>query len=66
MILTTNSIYVPFQLMRLMDIALERNIMIDCVGVRAKERIPEGKHSMYLQEIKATVDAIHGLGWEKL
>ena len=52
--------------MRLMDIALERNIMIDCVGVRAKERIPEGKHSMYLQEIKATVDAIHGLGWEKL
>ena len=63
-ILTTNSIYVPFQLMRLMDMALERNIMIDCVGVRAKERIPEGKHSIYLQEIKATVDAIHGLAWE--
>ncbi|MBQ9179663.1 MAG: hypothetical protein IJ132_02550 [Firmicutes bacterium] len=60
-ILTTNSIYVPFQLMKLMDIALEKDLLIDCVGVRAKEHVPEGKHSMYLQEIKATVDAIHGL-----
>ena len=60
-ILTTNSIYVPFQLMKLMDIALEKDLLIDCVGVRAKEHVPPGKHSMYLQEIKAGLDAIHGL-----
>ena len=60
-ILTTNSIYVPFQLMKLVDVALEKDLMLDCVGVRAKEHVPPGKHSMYLQEIKATVDAIHGL-----
>ena len=59
-ILTTNSIYVPFQLMKLVDVALEKDLMLDCVGVRAKEHVPPGKHSMYLQEIKATVDAIHG------
>lgn len=58
-IFTTNSIYVPFQMMRLMDIALDKNIMIDCVGVKAKPRVPKGKHLLYLQEIKATVDAMH-------
>lgn len=61
-ILTTNCVYVPFQLMKLMKTALERNIRIDCVGVRAKDCIPSGKHARYLQEIKATIDAIHELG----
>lgn len=58
-ILTTNSIYVPAQFMKLMKTALDRELVIDCVGVQCRERVPEGKLSMYLQEIKATVDAIH-------
>ena len=61
-IFTTNSVYVPFQLMKLMNVALERNIRIDCVGVRVKDHIPPGKHARYLQEIKATIDAIYDLG----
>lgn len=60
-ILTTNCIYVPFQTMAIMQIALERNIMIDCVGAEGHAVIPEGKSSSYLQEIKATVDAIYNI-----
>lgn len=60
-ILTTNCVYVPFQMMKLMKVALEKNIRIDCVGVKAKECIPSGKHARYLQEIKAAIDAIHDL-----
>lgn len=60
-ILTTNCIYVPFQTMAIMKIALERNIMIDCLGTEGMTSIPEGKTSSYLQEIKATVDAIYNI-----
>jgi len=60
-ILTTNCIYVPFQTMAIMKIALEKNIMIDCVGAEAQTTIPEGKSSRYLQEIKAAVDAIYNM-----
>ncbi|MBQ3281506.1 MAG: hypothetical protein IJH41_03760 [Eubacterium sp.] len=60
-ILTTNCVYVPYQLMKLMKIAIEKDLMIDCVGVKAKDHIPEGKHDRYLQEIKATIDAIYDI-----
>lgn len=60
-IFTTSCLYVPFQLMKLMKAALERDLMIDCVCAEAREHIAPGDHSRYLQEIKATVDAICGL-----
>lgn len=47
--------------MKLMTVALEKNLMIDCVGSERRDHIPSGEHSKYLQELKATVDAIHSL-----
>lgn len=58
-LLVTSGIYVPFQLMKFIPIALERNIYVDCVGLNnAKAGVAFSKPSNYCQEIKAAINAI--------
>ena len=58
-LLITSCIYVPFQLMKFMELAIKKNIQVDCIGV---DLSIGGKSSLqavnYLQEIKGTIDAI--------
>ena len=61
-ILVTSNIYVPFQLLKFMPISLEKNILVECVGNSSD--IPYSQFSQpsnYLQEIKATINAIKNL-----
>ena len=59
LLLVTSCIYVPFQFLKFMDIAIESNIYIDCVGVpNNNEGVQFSKVSNYLQEVKATINAI--------
>lgn len=58
-LLTTNCIYQPFQLLRFIMLGLEHDFEVDCIGVGAKiDGTAFSKPSNYLQEIKATIDAI--------
>lgn len=61
-LLVTSCIYVPFQLMKFIPISLEKNIMVDCVGV---SKDMQGSQFIlpanYLQEVKGTVNAIKKL-----
>ena len=59
LLLVTSCIYVPFQLLKFVPISIERDIVVDCVGVPATVRGSQfSKPSNYLQEIKGTVNAI--------
>lgn len=62
LLLVTSCIYVPFQLLKFMDLALEGEFEVDCIGVDM-ELAGNGFSSPgnYLQEIKATVDAMYQL-----
>ena len=59
-LLVSSNIYVPFHLMKFMEIAIENDLEVDCVGV---SRDLAGDISLnpisYLQEIKSTVNAIY-------
>ena len=59
MLLVTSCIYVPFQFLKFMSIALDKDLYIDCVGVSSSQPgVQFSKTSNYLQETKATIDAM--------
>ena len=61
-LLITSSIYVPFQLMKFTDLALERGFYVDCIGNRSYDHSPSVLNvASYLQELKATINAINAL-----
>lgn len=65
LLLVTSSIYVPFQLLKFIDLAVEFDLEVDCIGTDSvNERSKFSRPSNYLQEIKSTVDAIHSL-WNR-
>ncbi len=58
-LLVTSGIYAPFQLLKFMPIALEKNIYVDCVGLNNKRPGSAfNKPANYCQEIKSTINAI--------
>lgn len=58
-LLTTSCIYQPFQLLRFIMLGLEHDFEVDCIGVGANiDGTSFSKPSNYLQEIKATIDAV--------
>lgn len=62
LLLVTSSIYVPFQLLRFMPYAIDQGFYVDCVG--CDPSLPSSSFSQpsnYLQEIKATVNAMADL-----
>ena len=59
-LLVTSCIYVPFQFLKFMKLALEKELIIDCVGTPYNGN-NFLKTSNYLQEIKATINAIKSL-----
>lgn len=59
-LLVTSCIYVPFQFLKFMEIAIEKELVIDCVGTPYNSNNVL-KPSNYLQEIKATINAIKSL-----
>lgn len=61
-LLVTSGIYVPFQLLKFMPIALEKNLYVDCVGLNNNQPGSSfNKPANYCQEIKATINAIKTL-----
>lgn len=61
LLLITSCIYVPFQSLRFMDLAIENGFEVDCLGSDILDNFSLRKPGNYLQEIKSTVDAIYGL-----
>ena len=62
LLLITSSIYVPFQLLKFMGLALECAIDVDCICADSVMKdLQLSKPSNYLQEIKSTIDAIYSL-----
>ena len=59
-LLVTSCIYVPYQLCRFQELALEGDFTVDCIGVSDDllQGSPRSGAASYLQETKATVDAI--------
>lgn len=61
-LLVTSCIYVPFQFLKFMQMALEKDIYVDCIGVPpAVSGAQFSLVSNYLQEIKGTVNAMKTL-----
>lgn len=61
-LLVTSPVYAPFQLMKFTDLALERGFYVDCIGNRSYGNSPTVLNAAsYLQELKATINAIHAL-----
>lgn len=61
-LLITSPIYVPFQLMKFTDLALERGFYVDCIGNKSYDHSPKVLNTAsYLQELKATINAINVL-----
>lgn len=63
LLLVTSCIYVPFQLLKFMDLAIERGFYVDCIGVpnSDKEGTAFSQMSNYCQETKAAINAIYSL-----
>jgi len=61
LLLVTSCIYVPFQLLKFMMLAIENGFEVDCIGADPIDGYTLSKTSNYLQEIKGTVDAIYEL-----
>lgn len=61
--LVTSEIYVPFQQLKFIELALENNLFVDCVGVPQNDTdgIQFSKVCNYLQETKATINAMKHL-----
>lgn len=58
-LLITSCIYVPFQLMKFTELALEKGIYVDCIGNKNQLGISSVLNTAsYLQELKATINAI--------
>ena len=61
-LLTTSCIYVPFQLLKFMELAIETGAIVDCIGVNTSiSQSSLVKPIHYLQEIKSTINAIYTL-----
>lgn len=61
-LLVTTSIYVPFQLMKFTDLAMEGGFYVDCIGNRSYKHSPQVLNTAsYLQELKAAINAIYVL-----
>ena len=61
-LLVTSAIYVPFQLLKFMPIALKENIMVDCIGVDSTQAGTQFNQPVnYLQELKGAVNAVKTL-----
>lgn len=66
-LLVTSCIYVPFQFLKFMSLAIKNNIYIDCIGAESSRTgVQFSKASNYLQETKATINAIKSLSDEFL
>ncbi len=61
LLLITSCIYVPFQSLRFMDMAIDNGFEADCLGSDILDNFSLRKPSNYLQEIKGTVDAVYVL-----
>ena len=61
--MVTSCIYVPFQLLRFMDLAIEKGFYVDCVGMLNddKKGTAFSHISNYCQETKAAINAIKTL-----
>lgn len=59
-LLVTSCIYVPYQLCRFQELALKGGFTADCIGVSDDllQGSPRSGAASYLQEVKATVDAM--------
>ncbi len=59
-LLITSCIYVPFQVLRFMDLAIEKGFYVDCIGMKNDDNkgVAFCNISNYCQEIKATINAI--------
>ena len=58
-LLVTSQIYVPYQLLKFVDLAIEGNFNVECVGYSMAEKEALAKPSNFLQELKGTVNAIN-------
>lgn len=60
LLLVTSCIYVPFQLLKFMDLAIEKGFYVDCVGMPNddKKGTAFSQISNYCQETRATINAI--------
>lgn len=58
LLLVTSQIYVPYQWLKFIDLALEGAFHVECVGYSMCEKEALAKPSNFLQEIKGTVNAI--------
>ena len=65
-LLVTSQIYVPYQLLKFVDLALEGEFNVECVGYRMDEKGMLSKTSNFLQEVKGTINAINMLVQEKM
>lgn len=67
LLLVTSSIYVPFQFLKFMSLAINNDLYIDCVGVVANfAGVQFSKTSNFLQETKATINVMKALSDEFL
>lgn len=61
-LLVTSCIYVPYQLMKFTDLAIMKNIYVDCIGNKQNADAPSVLNTAsYLQELKATINALYVL-----
>ncbi len=63
LLLVTSCIYVPFQLLRFMDLAVERGFYVDCIGMENNDSTGTAFSHLanYCQETKAAVNAAKAL-----
>lgn len=60
LLLITSGIYVNYQFLKFLDLAIENNYNIECVGYKMKLDNADNVNN-YLQELKSTIDAIKSL-----
>lgn len=61
LLLVTSQIYVPYQLLKFTDLAIEGGYNVECIGTQMNASISLSNATNYLQEIKSTVNAIYAL-----
>ena len=60
-LLVTSQIYVPYQLMKFMDLAIDGEFNVDCIGYAMDTKEALARPSNFLQEVKGAVNAMYGL-----
>lgn len=63
LLLVTTAIYVPFQLLRFIDLAIEEGFCVDCIGVprNGNKQNAFNQYTNYCQETKSVINAIKSL-----